>query len=308
MSTRCTLSGGHTYTFYYLSPASHRLWRKNTPRVQFNQHFIESLYSDINVIDPTAVFSLIFKQLPDIVTVYPSENYVYFRFQANGKTLSGNIRLDALDRDQGVLHLGYFEMDENGLLQDLKSYEKAFTAQDGVLVKRLSAFKYTVQFQQRTKTFHLHNPGIKPPTLAQLRKTEVMVGPVFDESGIQFFLLFDTAEKHFMYILNEEDKPIEHFQRLNERVLIGKRTGFAYYDDKAYKRRILIGVNGKNILRNNYYDGPFDQLPDNYIDKTHIQHYMEMAYPAVKGKINRFGHFKQHKRQSRDDCPVFYLF
>lgn len=268
------------------------LWAKS--KVSLNQNFIEGVYSQIDISNPDEVFKLVFNHLPNTVVVYPTENYFYFSFNANGKTIWGNLRLDAHDRDDGILHLGYFEYDENGKFQDVDGYEKDFNRDSQVQLEKKSKFEYTVTFNNKTVLFKLNDVGMTPPKKAKLRSDEHYIGPVFDESGVQFFLVFNKTKNHFMYVLNEDNGATEKFRNLKNGVLVGKRTGFAFYDDKANTRKVLVAINGMNVKRNNYYDGPFDQLPDNYVDQTKIKDFIELAYPEVKGKINQFGHFNEN--------------
>ncbi len=267
-------------------PASH---------VSFNQQFIEGLRAELDIADPEAVFAHVFAQLPPSVTVYPSENYFYWSLFAKGRTYWGNFRLDARDRDDGILHLGYFEYDENAKFQDYEGFEKSLGAADGVIVARRERFVYEVAFRGKAVTFRLFDPGMAPPRKAKLRSDEIFVGPVFDESGVRFHLIFNTGENRFHYLLNEDADAPETYKALGAHIAIGRRTGFAYYLDAENDRKILIAVFGPNALRNNYYDGPFDQLPDNYVDETGIKSLFERAYPSVKGKIDRFGHFTDRK-------------
>jgi len=263
--------------------------------VSYNQKFVEGLYSKLDLNDEMAVFGHVFAGLPDKVVVYPTENYFYWSFNANGRAVWGNFRLDAGDRDEGILHLGYFEYDENGKFQDYDGWEKTISAKDGVVVTKVARLTYTVAYKGKTVTFALNDIGMAPPKKARLRADEVFVGPVFDESGVKFHLVFNTAENHFLYLLNEEGAPAETYKAFGKRVVIGRRTGFAYYLDAANERKVLVAINGWNARRNNYYDGPFDQLPDNYVDQTNIAKYLQLAYPYVKGKINKFGVLKDEK-------------
>ena len=73
------------------------------------------------------------------------------------------------------------------------------------------------------------------------------------------------------------------------RILIGKRTGFAFYRDHKLNRKILIGVFEGNSRVNNYYDGPFDQLPDNFLDGNSLHDAILDVAPYLKGRIDRFG-------------------
>ena len=62
-------------------------------------------------------------------------------------------------------------------------------------------------------------------------------------------------------------------------------------------RKILVGADAYNVLKNNWYDGPFDQLPDNYVNigEIEIQRYIEAAYPADSGKIDKYGNFLEQE-------------
>ena len=263
--------------------------------VFFNQQFIDGLYSNLDVENPDAVFDFVFSHLDDTVTIYPTENYYYFSFSASGKTIWGNLRLDPVGRDQGVIRLGYFEYNENGKYQDRGGHGKDYSANDGVVVKRLERVVYSVTHRTKTVIFRLNDIGMARPRKAQLRDEEIFVGPVFDESGTKFFLLFDKIEKHFMYILNEDGMVPESFVSIGDDALIGRRTGFAFYQDRKYNRKILVAVDARNVIKNNFYDGPFDQLPDNYVSETNIGRYMVKVDPSLKGIIDKFGNFTDRK-------------
>src|SRR5262249_18647492 len=70
---------------------------------------------------------------------------------------------------------------------------------------------------------------------------------------------------------------------------VGKRTGFAFYRDHRLDRKILIGVFEGNVLVNNYFDGPFDQLPDNFIEGETFRNILLEVEPSLKGRIDRWG-------------------
>lgn len=279
-----------------------------SPMIWFNQDYIEGLYTNIDIKKPMNVFRAVFANLRPVVTVYPTENYYYFQFNSEGKTWWGNLRLDSVDRDKGFLHLGYFKHDDYGRYRESNNYYKKLSAKDGVVVKKTSRFVYTVTYKGRTVTFQLYDIGWKPPVKAKLRKSEIYVGPVFDESGTRFHLIFDNVSKHFMYLLNDDGPVAERWEPVNRVVIVGERTGFAYYMDDRFNRKILIGVHGRNAQRNNYFDGPFDQLPDNYIDKAKLGFYIAQAYPFTKGKIDKYGNYtdRESSRFSISNYKIYY--
>src|SRR5262249_17525618 len=138
----------------------------------------------------------------------------------------------------------------------------------GVAVDKLGPLAYRVGYGDKSVVFELNDLSqVKPPAGA-IGPDEVYLGPIFDESAIRFFLVFNKKLKIFHYIL---DETIENPEKLVapadiDRILIGKRTGFAFYRDHKLERKILIGVFEGNSRINNYFDGPFDQLPDNFLE------------------------------------------
>ena len=132
---------------------------------------------------------------------------------------------------------------------------------------------------------------VRPPE-DFLNENERYLGPVFDESGVQFFLVFNKDLKIFHYILNETDGAADQIRQaaFTDRIVLGRRTGFAFYRDTR-DRKLLIGVLAANVAVNNYYDGPFDQLPDNFNKNDDLKNAIETADPSVAGRIDRFGYF-----------------
>lgn len=241
--------------------------------------------------DPLHLFADILNTLPARVRIYPTENYYYFYFFYNGVRYAGNIRLGAADRDQGKLHFAYYE--------DASPWREAgdltyvvFDRSNGVLVQRLGRLAYRVKYGTKSVVFVLNDLAQVRPPAGTLNDDEVFVGPIFDESAVSFFLIFNRRLKQFFYILNETNLPEKLVRSsTSERILIGQRTGFAFYRDDKLERRILIGVFAENAETNNYFDGPFDQLPDNFIKGDELRDLIVLAKPDLKGKIDRFGFF-----------------
>ncbi len=243
--------------------------------------------------DPMAVLAYVLGSLPARVTVYPTENYYYFKFVHAGVPIAGNLRFDPRDRDKGKIYFGYYE-DNADWKKD--GYEQALDL-DGarnVLVERVENLVYRVTYQGTSVLFALNDVSqIKPPPGA-IGPDERMIGPVFDESAMRFFLVYNSKVKVFHYILDETDKVPDGLEALprNDRILVGKRTGFAFYRDHRLDRKILIGVFEQNVRLNNYFDGPFDQLPDNFIEGETLRQAIIDSDPSVKGKIDRLGYFQ----------------
>jgi hypothetical protein len=62
---------------------------------------------------------------------------------------------------------------------------------------------------------------------------------------------------------------------------------------------VLAAVSDESVRRNDWHDGPFDQLADNYADQSGIRGYLELVMPSVRGKIDRFGNFTDDLERGR---------
>ena len=262
------------------------------PELQTNQGYVEDVTraTALDVGDPMAAFGYVMSKLPERVKVYPTENYYYFGFFHNGIRYAGNIRLDASNRDDGKVVFAYFE-DTAPWYDEAPVKYRILDAADGVTVEKVEPLVYRVSYQGKSVTFALNDlSNVKPPPGA-LGPDETFIGPIFDESAIRFFLVFNAKLKVFHYVLDETGKVPEAFfsPKSTDRILIGKRTGFAFYRDHRRERKILIGAYGENMRANNYFDGPFDQLPDNFIQGEALRDAILSVRPQLRGEIDRFG-------------------
>jgi len=143
----------------------------------------------------------------------------------------------------------------------------------------------------KSVTFALNDLSqVKPPP-GFLRADEDYIGPSFDESGFRFFLVYNRRLKVFHFLLDETAKVPDQFfaAKASDRIQIGKRSGFAFY--RYDGRKILIGVSAPQSRLNTYFDGPFDQLPENFIEGETLRDAIVAADPRAKGKIDRLGYY-----------------
>ncbi|MPZ41029.1 MAG: hypothetical protein GEU95_23890 [Rhizobiales bacterium] len=265
----------------------------NRPRIHTNQQFLEDLAisnTNLKATDAVSVFRMVLESLPDRVTVYPTENYYYFKFNYAGVSYSGNIRLENERRDQGQVHFAFAPEFSEWKEEDPAVF-KILTNADGVSIEKITDLSYRVSLGTKTVVFDLNDLSqVKPPADA-MSGDERFIGPIFDESGVRFLLVYNQRLKAFHYLLDETIKPNESFtpSPSTDRILIGKRTGFAFYRDHKLDRKILIGVFEGNSRVNNYYDGPFDQLPDNFLDGNSLRDAVLDVAPYLKGRIDRYG-------------------
>ena len=111
----------------------------------------------------------------------------------------------------------------------------------------------------------------------------------------RFHLLFDKTVGDFSYILDEQAKVADKLVELPNSetgLLVGIRTGFVFKPESDLSRKRLVGVYSDNISNNNYYDGPFDQLPDGYRGKMTIKDAFAQIDPEFSKTIDDFGNFK----------------
>lgn len=264
------------------------------PRLDTNQSYVEELArpATLAIDDPLAVFAFVLDSLPERVRVYPTGNYYYFRFIHNGLPYAGNIRLHVLDAEQGKVNFDYY-IDITEWKDDHPIVHRVLGAAEGVTVERIDNYAYRVAYKEKSVTFALNDLSqVKPPAGA-VGSDERFLGTIFDESAIRFFLVYNPALKAFHYILDETEKvPDEFFPaKATDRILIGKRTGFAFYRDLRLDRKILIGAFTANSVVNNYFDGPFDQLPENVLEGDTLRDVILQIEPDLKGKIDRLGWF-----------------
>ena len=277
------------------SPGKVAMIDKGVPQLSTNEQFVNDITRsrvDLNSIE--AVWNLVFSQLPEEVSVYPTENYYYFKFFEGGREIWGNIRLDVDYRKKGEISFAYFSVlnrQERPFSSQAFTKHKMLNADDGVLLKEIDPLTYSIAYGNKTVVFHLNNVPQDLPDGLRLRDGEKFVSRTFDESGFQLALLFDEKDPAFRFVLDETAPLPDTLERIGERLLVGRRSGFAFYDDVEIDRLVLIGVDYKNITVNNYYDGPFDQLADNFVKDDTFRNYVVRVFPSLEGKINQRGVF-----------------
>ena len=181
-------------------------------KLHTNQEIIEDLLrpNDLDAKNPNAVFEAVFEQLAPKVTVYPTESYYYFRFLLNGIDYAGNIRFDAADQFDGKVHFAYAN-EYAYWRKPLDPVYKKMGPDDGVKVEQADKFHYKITFKNKTVEFELPDLSNLKPAAGTLRDDEVYLGPSWDESGVQFFLVFNKTAKAFLYLLNETPK-VDQYQ------------------------------------------------------------------------------------------------
>lgn len=239
---------------------------------------------DLDVEDPASVVAFVLEQCPPHSVVYPTEHYYYFEFLAGTRRIAGNLRFT--DAARGVLHTGYFDRYDSTFLKAAN-----FDAESGLLIdwnpeQRTSR----VRFRGFKREFLLPHPRASVPGLLA---DESLVTNVLDESGFAFHLIFHRSSAQFYYVLDEHAPLPDRIVRVAEDVPVwlGVRSRFMFLSEPALGRRVLVGVYAPSVRANDYYDGPFDQVPPD----LQVRDKLEAAYPYVKlrGGIDEHGNFNQ---------------
>ena len=270
------------------------------PKLMTNQAYVENVTSktSLAIDDPMAVFAYVLDSLPAHVKVYPTENHYYFAFLLDGIRYAGNIKIDAQLRSKGKVRFTYYEV-RPIWLTDKEGTSRVLGAAQGVTVEKIDPLAYRVSYKKKSVAFALNDLSQAKPPSSALAPHERFIGPVFDNSAVRFFLVFNRKLKIFHYILDETVRAADVFVPApigDGRILIGKRTGFAVYRDQRHHRKILIGVYQGNVTANNYLDGPFDQMPDNFIKDDSFRRAILSVDPELDGDINRYGTFSDGER------------
>lgn len=266
--------------------------------VDFHESFIRSLEAaGPDLARPLDVFSYVVARLPRRITVYPSEGYYYFSFRAAGELVRGNIRFDAGARESGRVSFAYFHDSEaddaarNARLPDGIDIGAA----EGLTLRKLAPFRYRLGWRGRDVAVSIYDAESERARPPRLYADEELLGPSYDESGVRFWLIFNRRDKGFHYLLNAGLGHVEKYREIGfdgpgARILRGTVTGFAYLHD-IDGRMYLIGVDRRSVAANSYYDGPFDQLPDSFVDPLRLRDLIVESDPDAAGKLGPYGRY-----------------
>ena len=236
----------------------------------------------VNFKDTDSFLEYVFGHIPPYALVQPTELYYYFKFNLEEQHISGNIRLVGLQ--EGFLSIGYFDAEDNS-----QALSKYYDSSNGLDIKQINPSLYRVKYNGHTVYFMY--PAILDDELVSESASvdEIFISKVRDESGVVFNLYFNDFTRTFYYSLDYERNPTDTLIRVeNYPLFIGERTNFAYYYDEFSDRTFLIGVSLASIYNNDYFDGPFDQVPP-YLS---LKEMIVKAYPYTQIRpVDEHGNF-----------------
>ena len=288
-----------------------RLNEKVVGPIQFNADWIKTRWAekerptvgvvpatlpseDVQFDNPDSILRFVLRATADQNDVLPSERYYYYQFVLGHRLVSGNLRF--VDVEAGILHIGYFDFwDRSGM------HAKSYRHGEGIeVVYDEGNRNANINFAGLQRTFTLSHDWDDGRDRVTTLPHEELVSGVLDESGFYLWLMFDTVDHRFYYVLNP-DRPLPEriavydLPSAKMQLQVGVDSRFVFYNDSSTGRLILVGVHNDAIARNTYFDGPFDQVPP----RLSIKDKLESAYPYVRfrGGIDEHGNLLQLEGQ-----------
>lgn len=293
---------------FIIQTAANWLCAQENLNISFNQSFIESHQTKINlnVNNKLQIFSAVFESLPDSVFVFPTENYYYFNFVADAVNYHGNIGLFRQLIQKNRINFSYYTNHNLSVGADRNHIELG--PSEGLAISHISTFVISIEYNSKIVIFNLNEMNFS--TLNEIYyepNEESIVCPVFDESGYSFILIFNNDIKSFFWMLDNRSSIPDSLIKIDENIFKGINSEFIFYRDSILNRYLLFGVKSENVYQNNWYDGPFDQIPDNHIYLGHFdfKKFLTQAYP--KFDFDFYGGFKDDK-DSRIAISNYYLY
>ena len=246
---------------------------------------------DPEACSPKDVLHDLLRQIGPVARIDPTENYYYFSFYRGGKSYSATLRLAVDNRDRGIVQFTCIATLSSWIEPDSQTPIEAELSQaDGVLVTKLSRFEYSVSISGAETKFILNDID-QTPDGKKLGSGEHFAGRIFDESGLVFDLVYNKPEKAFYFLLDNRNLVPESFVKLKDNIYVGVRTGFVFFQDVILNRFLLVAVHAEELYKNTPYDGPFDQLPENFYEELGFWKFVYEVYPDLVGKLTAGGSF-----------------
>jgi hypothetical protein len=273
-----------------LAFAAGRLNSCSSATVETDENLILGSRTSVDVDKAEAVFDHVFQSLPLRNVVYPSGDHYYFSFYCSRGLVRGNLRLTPELRKNGTIGLTY----SPGVPGRDQTISVRLGRSQGVHLMNLGRHACLCSYGAKVVVFLLNGSVTDPGIDKQLLPGESAAVSVFDESGLQFNLVFQNAPAHLFWILNRELPVAEDFDQATADIMIGRRTRFAFFVDQPIHRWTLVGVDRRNSKENTWFDGPFDQLPAEEMEpgRLRLREYLEYVYPSVRGQIDEHGRYK----------------
>jgi hypothetical protein len=97
-----------------------------------------------------------------------------------------------------------------------------------------------------------------------------------------------------------------HFTKVDGNLLHETRTDFVFF--ATPQRKLLVGVKRSQVQENTPFDGPFDQLADNYAEQSGRKGLLEQAVPECAGRIDAWGNYLDTPKPQRVGLVPYLIY
>lgn len=244
------------------------------------QAYVGASTSSFSYDDSESVLRYVFERFPLVAVVLPTESYYYYSLTDQEGPVAGNIRLT--DIEDGVISFGYFRPEN----RKARSKGGLFEIDKDLTTQKISKHVWLLSYKGISRLFILPSVSDSAPKNFFLRPQESYLTSMRDESGNFFHVIFKSSPPAFLYVLDQEHGKREDLRPLGEGLYQGARSGFVYKQFEN-ERMVLAGVKLASVRENNYFDGPFDQVPARF----EIRDEVYAAYPYLKlSGVDEYGY------------------
>ena len=172
-------------------PFAHADGKSAPARVTLHEDLVRAWQGEerkVDLNDLRSVFWFVFSKFPPEVRVYPSENYYYWPLDGGGRHISGNFRLPAKHRDNGIVSFAYSERRVlKAKFDPSRIAGRAMLGfEDGVTLTKVRRGVYDLGYSDHFVRFHLEDLSQSAPGADYLLEGGEFVGRTLDESGLRF--------------------------------------------------------------------------------------------------------------------------
>lgn len=234
--------------------------------------------------------------LPNQLLIRSANRSLYFRFFNESDEYFGSFYI--LDSHEGpfLLFATYRREVWNGRNQS--HTVKFFQDHKGFLIEALPNESYKISFNGIERLISYNAPKTIDPKTLNLKDTEIFLSEVFDESGLSFALTYDRYLHTFRFLIPSGNLFPDRLKQLSERLFLDLRTEFIFFKEKHNNNLTLVGASKGSLIANNYYDGPFDQVPLTLFREEWFHEILREAFPSSVSNYNMYGYQENTRDQS----------
>lgn len=240
----------------------------------------------------------ILKVLPETIRVYPTENYYYFIVPYCGNLLKGNMKFDFFYGNTYLVRIGYESYANISIINNIKIDTFKFKEWK---IKQIDKLSPEGTFTNVRISIEIGDTLIDkivsffslPMKYAKFPDSYKIIFNTMDESGFIFTLTYNEDINNFVWFLNDRQFIRFKINKYKGPIYFEPISGFLFA--KVNKKYVLVGVPLLNVVENNWWDGPFDQLNDRSWNPQ-IKKYIQKVYPSLGSEVDIYL-YKEDKRR-----------